>query len=63
MLDQLFRGLLRGRAQSEDQFINDIMTNRMFETDPFQGNMVYAKFNRFFVIKSTNFKVVIYSIH
>lgn len=55
MLDQLFRGLLRGRAQSEDQFINDIMTNRMFETDPFQGNMVYAKSNRFFCYKIYKF--------
>ncbi|ODN04056.1 Peroxidasin [Orchesella cincta] len=36
-LDQLLRGLLRGKAQSEDQFINDVMTNRMFETDPFRG--------------------------
>lgn len=36
-LDQILRGLLRGKAQSEDQFINDVMTNRMFE-DPVTGN-------------------------
>jgi peroxidase len=32
VLDQVLRGLLRGKAQSEDQFINHVMTNRMFET-------------------------------
>ncbi|OXA60413.1 Peroxidasin [Folsomia candida] len=36
VLDQILRGLLRGKAQSEDQFINDVMTNRMFE-DPDTG--------------------------
>lgn len=36
ILDQILRGLLRGRAQMEDQFINDVMTNRMFE-DPETG--------------------------
>lgn len=41
MLDQLLRGLLRGKAQSEDQFINDVMTNRMFETDPFRGIIAF----------------------
>jgi len=36
VLDQILRGLLRGKAQKEDQFINDVMTNRMFE-DPNTG--------------------------
>jgi hypothetical protein len=36
VLDQILRGLLRGKAQKEDQFINDVMTNRMFE-DPLTG--------------------------
>ncbi|CAG7820997.1 unnamed protein product [Allacma fusca] len=36
VLDQLLRGMLRGKAQSEDQFINQVMTNKMF-VDPSTG--------------------------